>query len=126
MKMKQTKSLKSETIYFPNLDQEITFYIGKNKHENFSVIDRGDPEDLWFHAKNDSSCHVVAIIPEDEDYTSKELLTIIKRGALICKENTAKLAALSNVEIIYTKLKNVIKTEIPGCVETSNTKTIVI
>jgi predicted ribosome quality control (RQC) complex YloA/Tae2 family protein len=118
--------MKTEVIYFPNLDMEVTFYIGKNKNENFSVIDMGDSEDLWFHAKDISSCHVVAIIPENEDFTHKELLTIIKKGASLCKENTTKLNEYSNVEIIYTKLKNVIKTKTPGCVNTCNTKTIVV
>jgi predicted ribosome quality control (RQC) complex YloA/Tae2 family protein len=118
--------MKTEVIYFQNLDQEITFYIGKNKHENFNVIDKGNPEDFWFHAKDESSCHVVAIIPEDEDFTAKELQSIIKRGAMLCKENTLKISSLSNVEFIYTKVKNVIKTNIPGCVTTSNTKKIIV
>jgi predicted ribosome quality control (RQC) complex YloA/Tae2 family protein len=116
----------TEVVYFPNLDMEITYYIGKNKNENFSVIDMGNPEDFWFHAKDISSCHVVAIIPENESFDKKELLTIIKKGASLCKENTLKLNSYSNIEIIYTKLKNVIKTKTPGCVNISNTKTIVI
>lgn len=118
--------MKTEIIYFQNLDQEITFYIGKNKNENFGVIDKGNPDDLWFHAKDESSCHVVAVIPEDEDFTSKELQSIIKRGAMLCKENTSKISGLSNVEFIYTKVKNVTKTNIAGCVTTTNTKKIII
>jgi hypothetical protein len=43
----------------------------------------------------------------------------------LCKNNTNKLKQLKNVEIIYTKLENVTKTNTPGCVLTQNTKTIV-
>ena len=118
--------MKTETIYFPNLDQEITYYIGKNKNENFAVIDMADSEDLWFHAKEISSCHVVAIIPLNGDYSAKEMMTIIKKGAALCKENTLKLNGFSNVEILYTKIKNVIKTKVPGCVNTCNTKIVVV
>jgi predicted ribosome quality control (RQC) complex YloA/Tae2 family protein len=118
--------MKTEIIYFPNLDQEITFYIGKNKNENFAVIDLADSEDFWFHAKDISSCHVVALIPLNEDFTAKEMMTIIKKGAALCKENTLKLNGFSNVKIMYTKIKNVIKTKTLGCVQTCNTKIIVV
>jgi predicted ribosome quality control (RQC) complex YloA/Tae2 family protein len=118
--------MKTETVYFPNLETEIIYMIGKNQKENFSVIDQGQPEDIWFHAKEISSCHVIAILPEYHDFDKKELQSIIKRGALLCKEHTSKLQGYSNVEIIYTKIKNVIKTKTPGCVTTQNTKTIII
>jgi predicted ribosome quality control (RQC) complex YloA/Tae2 family protein len=118
--------MKTENIFIDALKREVIFYIGKTQSDNFKVIDLGKEDDLWFHAKDISSCHVVAIIPENEDFTHKELLTIIKKGASLCKENTTKLNEYSNVEIIYTKLKNVIKTKTPGCVNTCNTKTIVV
>jgi hypothetical protein len=42
--------MKVEIIFIKELKREITYYIGKNKHENFQVIDKGNPDDLWFHA----------------------------------------------------------------------------
>ena len=42
----------------------------------------------------------------------------------ICKNNTNKLKSLKNIEIIYTQIKNITKTKIPGCVETQNVKTV--
>ena len=116
--------MKTETIFIQAIKREITFYIGKSKEENFEVIDKGCPEDLWFHAKNISSCHVVCETPDDID--KKELRYIITAGALLCKTNTNKLKSMSNVEITYTQIKNITKTSVPGCVETQNTKTIVI
>lgn len=115
--------MKTETILIQGLKREVTFYIGKNQNENFEVIDNGSPNDLWFHAKDVSSCHVVCDLPEN--LNKKELSYIIKTGALLCKNNTNKLKGLSNVEIIYTKIENVTKTKVPGCVITQNEKKIV-
>ena len=114
--------MKSEIIFIQAIKREISFYIGKNQNENFEVIDNGSQDDLWFHAKDESSCHVVCEIPDD--INKKELKYIIKVGALLCKNNTNKLKNISNVDIIYTEIKNVTKTSIPGCVTTQNTKTI--
>jgi predicted ribosome quality control (RQC) complex YloA/Tae2 family protein len=115
--------MKTETIFIQGLEREILFHIGKNQNENFKVIDMGVEDDLWFHAKDESSCHVVCEIPDDID--KKELQYIIKTGALLCKTNTNKLKSLSNVAITYTQIKNITKTKTPGCVLTQNTKTIV-
>ena len=114
--------MKTETILVQGLKREVTFYVGKNQNENFEVIDKGVARDLWFHAKNESSCHVVCILPENTN--KKELFYIIKAGALLCKNNTSKLKGLKNVEIIYTKIENVTKTSVSGCVLTKNTKTV--
>ena len=116
--------MKTETIFIPALKREITFYIGKNQSENFEVIDNGSDDDLWFHVNGESSCHVVCKIPHDIDKT--EMRYIIKVGSLLCKNNTNKLKSVKNVEIVYTQIKNVTKTSVPGCVLTQNTKTVVI
>jgi predicted ribosome quality control (RQC) complex YloA/Tae2 family protein len=116
--------MKTEVVYLENIDTEVTYLIGKNSADNFKVIDMSDQNDIWFHSKDESSCHVVAKITED--FTKKELLTIYKRGALLCKENTFKLKSLSNVPIIYTEIKNIEKTNQIGAVLTKNTKTILV
>jgi len=115
--------MKTENIFIEAIQREITFYIGKTQNENFEVIDKGSANDLWFHANNISSCHVVAIIPDN--IGKKELKYIIKVGALLCKNNTNKLKSIKNVEIIYTQLLNIEKTNTPGCVLTKNTKIII-
>ena len=116
--------MKTEKILIQGLDKEITFIIGKNKSENFDVIDMGAENDLWFHANDISSCHVVCLL-SDTDVDKKDLRYVIKTGALLCKNNTNKLKSMKNVEIIYTQIKNITKTEIEGCVLTQNTKSIV-
>ena len=115
--------MRSENVFIQGLKREIVFHIGKNKEENFEVIDNGKQDDIWFHAKDISSCHVVCELPENVD--KKDLRYIIKAGALLCKNNTNKLRTLKNVEIIYTQIKNITKTKVPGCVSTENTKTII-
>ena len=116
--------MKSENILIQPLKREITFYIGKSKEDNFAVIDAGNENDLWFHASNDSSCHIVCEVPDDVE--KSDMRYIIKMGAVLCKNNTNKLKGQKNVEIIYTQIKNITKTAIAGCVQTTNTKTIII
>ena len=111
--------MKEETVYFDNI--AIVYYIGTNAEDNFAVIDKGGPDDYWFHAKDVSSCHVVVKISDDID-----IRTIIKRGALICKQNTNKLRMLDDVEIMYTKVKNVVKTDVPGLVNITGKAKIII
>ena len=115
--------MKTETIMIQGLNREITFCIGKNQSDNYDVIDKGESNDLWFHSKNGSSCHVVCKVPTD--IQKKQISYIIKMGALLCKQNTNKLKTEKKVEIIYTLCKNIIKTEVAGCVITKNSKTII-
>ena len=114
--------MKTEIVFINALKREITFYIGKNQNENFDVIDKGCENDLWFHAADVSSCHVVCQVPPD--INKKELRYIITTGALICKNNTNKLKTMKNVNILYTKMANVSKTNVPGCVVTKDTKVL--
>ena len=101
---------------------EIVFLVGTSKEENDKVIDLGNPGDLWFHARNTSSCHVLAILsnlllPLDK----KEKRKILKQGAELVKRNTAKLRSEKNVEITYTDIQHVKKTEYLGCVSLDRT-----
>jgi DNA relaxase NicK len=116
--------MQTENLFLQGLNREITFYIGQHKNENFDVIDKGEPDDLWFHANEVSSCHVVAIIPKD--ISRKEIKYIIKAGAILCKKYTNKLKSLSDIEIIYTKIKNIEKTQCLGCVKVKNENKIII
>lgn len=116
--------MKTESIFIQGLNKTITFYVGQNQNENFDVIDMGNQNDIWFHANNISSCHVVACIPED--INKKDIRYIIKMGANLCKNNTNKIKNAKKVEFIYAYIKNIEKTDILGCVNVNNKKTIVI
>ena len=117
--------MRTEIIIFSNIKIPITYYIGKNASDNFRIIDIVKETDIWFHMNNSSSCHVVVCLPEKEEefLTKKQLMTIIKKGALLCKQNTSKLRQEKKIEIIYTQVKNVVKIqEKEGTVITKNVK----
>jgi predicted ribosome quality control (RQC) complex YloA/Tae2 family protein len=105
---------------------EIVYYIGRSQSENFAVIDLGAPEDIWFHVAGEASCHVVAAIPDDQKFNKKQMLTILKRGALLCKQHTNKVAKSKDVEITYAPVKNVHKTDTPGKVIVNHSKSIYV
>jgi predicted ribosome quality control (RQC) complex YloA/Tae2 family protein len=119
--------MKRETIHIQGLNREVTFLIGKSAEDNFAIIDMANDDDLWFHSSNDSSCHVIALINNLELITKdkKQLRYIVKQGALLCKKHTNKLSS-SKIEFIYTKIKNICKTNIIGTVTTTSEKRIVI
>lgn len=112
------------TYFLDGIRREVTFYIGTNKYDNFEAIDQGKPSDIWFHAKNETSCHVVAVITDE--IKPRDMKHIIQRGAFICKNQTNKLRDKEDVEIIYTRLENVEKTDEPGCVKMHNFKSIIV
>jgi predicted ribosome quality control (RQC) complex YloA/Tae2 family protein len=116
--------MKTIETFVEQLQTDITFYIGQNQSENFGVIDKGTSCDIWFHANMCPSCHVVCILPGK--INKKDMQYIVKIGALLCKNNTNKLKNTSNVEIIYTQLKNITKTDVDGCVLTKNVKKIIV
>lgn len=118
--------MKTQVVYFDNIQKEIIYLIGENSVDNFGVIDASSDKDIWFHSKEGSSCHVVAKIPDHPSLNKKELLTIYKKGGLLCKLNTTKLKKQPNVEIIYTQIGNITKTNIDGLVHTTETKTIIL
>ncbi len=118
--------MKIETFYFEPLGEEIIYHIGKNEKDNFVIIDNASKDDIWFHANDVSSCHVVMKMPESEQIDKKHLKVLIKKGALLCKQNTNKLVNENKVEFCYTSIKNVSKTKKMGCVDTKNTKTIFV
>jgi hypothetical protein len=113
-----------KTIYFENIKENIEFYVGEKAEENQHIVLNADPEDLWFHLSGRSSPHVLAMV-SDKNINRKYLHKIIVQGSLLCKQNS-KSKSEKAVDIIYTKMKNVIPTEIMGTVQTSNIKHIII
>jgi len=125
--------MKSETIFIQGLNKEMTFWIGTSQQDNDEIIDKASLNDIWFHANNISSCHVICRIPSDdikskekEKSKGKDMKYIIKMGALLCKNNTNKLKGTSKIEFVYCPIKNLTKTDIMGCVSVSNGKYITI
>ena len=130
------------TRYIPSMNVNIIYKIGRNAEDNFNLIDESDKNDLWFHINNKPSCHVIARLQnirfttQDNDLPNyydihfdtlenKQKQQIIKQGALICKQ-FSKFKSEKNVEVVYTKIENVVKTEIIGSVLASKSKIIIV
>jgi len=103
--------MKSKIISIPAIKQEIAFIIGQNATENDHLIEQSNDDDIWFHVDNKSSCHVVATVSEN-NITRKNMKYIIKQGALLCKMHS--YPSEKNLSIVYTKIKNIQSTNIPG------------
>jgi predicted ribosome quality control (RQC) complex YloA/Tae2 family protein len=115
--------MKTEIIVVSNI--EITYNIGTSAQDNSDLVIASNPQDIWFHVQDLPSCHVVAVMSENEKLDKKKMRAIVKQGAVICKKHS-KYASHKNLPIIYTKIEDVQKTNIPGSVAATNTKTIII
>lgn len=121
----QNRMFTSE-ICFANIPESVLFTVGQNAADNIDVIRNAFPNDLWFHANEVSSCHVVARIRTG--LTKKQIHTIVKYGCALCKNHTLKLKKQVHVEFVYTEVKNI---DIPdnepvGTVHTKKQKYITI
>jgi hypothetical protein len=130
------------TRFIPSLKINVVYKIGKDAQNNFELIDKADQNDIWFHLKDVSSCHVIACL-KNIQYTTrddelpnfydikfdtldkKEKQQIITQGALLCKQYS-KLKSAKNVNIVYAKIEDVHKTDVPGSVFTYKSKVIVV
>lgn len=95
--------MKTELVIIKGLSTPVTFYIGRSQEENHDVIALGsvNERNLWFHASNRPSCHVIAILPPTLD--RKQRGAIIRRGAYFCKIYTTG----APISIMYAPLAHV-------------------
>jgi predicted ribosome quality control (RQC) complex YloA/Tae2 family protein len=109
-----------ESYIYNNIEYMII--VGKNKNDNWKLIDDSKDTYVWFHVANNPSSHVVL-----KTYTRLSQIPrqVIKRCACLCKSNS-KSKSEKNCEIIYTNIKNVEKTTHIGEVTVTNTKKILI
>jgi predicted ribosome quality control (RQC) complex YloA/Tae2 family protein len=104
-------------------NKEYTILIGKDKVNNWQLIDDAKETDIWFHVANSPSAHI--LLQTEETSMRKIPRQVITRCACICKSKSSKKSD-KKCEIIYTTIANVKKTTIVGQVVTSNTKSICI
>lgn len=101
-------------------NKEYTILIGKDKANNWQLIDDAKETDIWFHVASSPSAHI--ILQTEETSIPRQVIT---RCACICKSKSSKKSD-KKCEIIYTTIANVRKTNIVGQVVASNTKSLVI
>ena len=92
--------------------------IGQNRDENELLLNTMPDNFTWFHIKDYPSAHLW--IEEDFNKLTKNQ---IYRCALELKKS-GKYKKWNNIQIIYTQGKNLKKTNTPGTVITSKSKTI--
>ena len=97
---------------FTHGSKEYTISIGKNKEENWQLIDASNPHDVWFHVDNQPSCHV--IIKNEDKVKLKDIpRQVFKRAAYLCKINSAAKTQ-PKCDVIYTVISQITKTQIVG------------
>ena len=126
LNIKNQKYMKMFTRYIPSIKETIIYKKGRNAQDNFDLIDASKDNDIWFHIYGESSAHVVACIHDLEiSLDKKQLRDIVKQGAVICKEQSS-CKSHKNVNIVYTKIKNVEKSTPVGTVSIYDGKLIKI
>lgn len=93
--------------------------IGKDKHDNWKIIDESCEEDLWFHVDKGPSSHVIIRGCDGEKLNKK----LIKFAAMQCKFHS-KMKKIKKVPVIYAKIKNLQKGTYDGSVICKDSKVI--
>ena len=97
-----------------------TIIIGKNKNENWAIIDDASGSDLWFHISEMPSCHVLLKNDEKLRLVPRQ---VIKRCAYLCKINSAA-KTVSKCDVVYATISNIKKTDIVGQVTVTQSKMV--
>jgi predicted ribosome quality control (RQC) complex YloA/Tae2 family protein len=117
------------TKYIDAIKGNIEFRVGQNAQENFDLIDDSNPDDLWFHISQESSCHVVAKMPTPLNggvsYDKKTVKKIAVQGAVVCKQ-CSRYKSEKDVSVNYTLIKHLEKGSRIGSVLVDNYKTLVV
>lgn len=114
--------MKEEVHDFPNINGSVLFRIGTNSVENSMLVGDSDPDDVWFHLNGTSSAHVVAKIPSG--LSKKQRLTIVKRGAQLCRRHTNSCTDKTAAPVCYAPVAMLTLLETPGSVEVKHFKLI--
>jgi predicted ribosome quality control (RQC) complex YloA/Tae2 family protein len=117
--------MKVESRYIAPLGIDVEFKIGQNARDNIDAINAAKVTDLWFHIEDHSSCHVIASMPDDIKFDKKQIMYIVKQGAILCKQHS-RYKSQQNTIIVYTTIQNVTPTNIIGTVTIQNRKTVTI
>jgi len=119
------RTMKTVQRYIDAIRETVDFWVGENAADNDTLLDRADGGDLWFHVSGRPSCHVIARLGLDREYTKKEIHKIAIQGGVICKQYS-KYRSERAVPIVYTRREQVTKTRVVGKVEVDTYYSITI
>ena len=77
----------------------MTIIIGQSASDNWRIIQKSSPDDIWFHNKSFPGCHVII---RDEEPDADRLM----EAASICKSNSKY--RFKNMKISYTPVSNLL------------------
>ena len=101
-----------KTELFIHGSKEYEIYIGKNKEENWQLIDASNSDDVWFHIDNQPSCHV--ILKNTDKVKLRDIpRQVLKRAAYLCKINSLTKTQ-PKCDVIYVAISAITKTQIVG------------
>merc|ERR1711862_318159 len=83
--------------------------MGKDKYENEDLIKYGLPEDCWFHVDDMSSAHVYLRLKPNQTLDDVPSEVILDCATLV-KANSISGCKMKSVYVIYTRWKNLKKT----------------
>lgn len=99
-------------IYNEELDKTYELLIGSNQTENDTLLKKSSQKDVWFHLEGISSPHMI-LRTNDELLGNIPKRIINQIGSLF---PLYKKGLGSHYHVIYTEVKNVKMTKIPGTV----------
>ena len=85
-------------------------YMGKDKYENEHLIQYGLPEDVWFRVDDLSSAHVYLRLQPGMQLADLEGTDVLLDCASLVKANSIAGCKKASVNVIYTRWKNLKKT----------------
>ena len=97
---------------------EYLFYVGRDRYDNWDLIDNSRPWDIWFHLENEPSSHVILETDLDKGGIKNIPRAVIKRGAGLCKEHSSSKHE-ANCPVIYTTVDKLEKGREVGSVNIS-------
>jgi hypothetical protein len=109
---------KMKTVAFEWKMAEYIFQIGRDRHDNWALIDSAEPWDIWFHAEGAPSSHVVLAMDDYAGDIRKIPMAVLKRGAGLCKEHSSS-KSMAKCSVIYTRIENLKKGREVGSVTIS-------
>ena len=93
------------------------YKLGRNALENFDLIDNSYPEDWWFHLEDYPSGHCVISSTKNELFECNNEMKIFASNLII---QYSKAKNDKKVKIIFTQIKNLVKTKTVGQVIVKN------
>ena len=87
-----------------------TFYVGRNAKENWDLLNRAEPDDIWVHLAGCPSPYVIIVLSSDNTRTT---IDEILYGCELCKKYSHK-RDYNKITVNYTEIRNVKKGKVVG------------